>query len=334
MNPQAPWNGKDTVGSVIDGRFEIGALLAETNMASIYKAFDRSTGEEVAIKIPLPDIESDISCHQRFLREEQIVAQLDHPFILKAVEPDRRKSRLYLATELLTGETLGQRLAREGALPAGEALRIAAAVCGALAYLHANEVVHRDLKPDNIVLCSDGSLRIIDFGISRLAKARRLTFSGISPLLGTPEYMAPEQVKGKRGDHRSDLYSLGAILYEMLTGVCPFSGETPYVVMNARVSGDPVALRTVKPDIDPCVEEIVLHAMARDPSQRHPSAEALKRELEDPTSVVPTGRCDRLVAPGASRPGWQSLPLLACLIIAQVALVGFVVAFLMLRSHH
>ena len=334
MTQRNGWPVRDSIGSVIDGRFEVGALIAETNMASIYKAFDRSTGENVAVKIPLPDIEADVACHQRFLREEEIATLVDHPYIMKGVEPDRRKSRLYVATQLLEGETLGQRLAREGALAPKEALRIAAAVCDALVYLHGIGIIHRDLKPDNIILCQDGGLKLIDFGIARYTKARRLTFSGISPLLGTPEYMAPEQVLGKRGDERSDLYSLGAILYEMLTGSRPFTGETPYAIMNARTLGDPRAPSDWKPDVDAKIEEIVLHAMSRSPKDRHPSATALLKELLEPESVEPTGRASRLIPPAASNPGWQSRSILTGLIIAQVAIVGIIVVFLILRGHH
>ena len=130
--------------------------------------------------------------------------------------------------------------------------------------MHENGVVHRDLKPANIMLCNDGSIRIMDFGIARAANARRLTFVGFTPTMGTPDYMAPEQVKGSRGDERTDIYSLGAILYEMATGEPPFAGDSPYVIMNARVTGDPQAPRKINPNLTPVLEEIILHAMERD----------------------------------------------------------------------
>ena len=124
-----------------------------------------------------------------------------------------------------------------------DALAIAGRICEALEYLHGQNVIHRDLKPENIMLCDDGSIRIMDFGIAKAAGLRRLTFAGFSASMGTPDYMAPEQVKGKRGDARTDIYSLGAMLYEMVTGATPFEGTNPYAIMNARLTGDPVAPR-------------------------------------------------------------------------------------------
>jgi serine/threonine-protein kinase len=163
--------------------------------------------------------------------------------------------------------------------------------------MHEHDVVHRDLKPDNIMICSDGSIRIMDFGIAKMEGARRLTFGGFTPAMGTPDYMAPEQVKGRRGDARTDIYSLGAILYEMVTGTVPFEGANPFIIMNSRLSGDPVAPRTRNEKITPQVEEIILHAMARDPKDRYPTALAMKQDLDNPDAVVVTGRADRLVVP-------------------------------------
>src|SRR4029078_4392487 len=146
-------------------------------------------------------------------------------------------------------------------LPEADALPIASQICDGLQYLHAQGVIHRDLKPQNVMLCSDGSLRIMDFGIAKAAASRRITFGGFSPTMGTPDYMAPEQVKGQRGDERTDIYSLGAILYEMLTGKVPFECDNAYTIMNARLAGDPIAPRKVNQNLSPQVEEIVLHAM-------------------------------------------------------------------------
>jgi serine/threonine-protein kinase len=187
--------------------------------------------------------------------------------------------------------------------------------------MHHHDMVHRDLKPENIMLCKDGSLRIMDFGIVKVSGMRRLTFSGFSPAMGTPDYMAPEQVKGKRGDQRTDIYSLGAVLFEMTTGTVPFEGSTPFQIMNARLTGDPVAPRTIKPDISPEVEEIVLHAMERDPDQRYPSAAAMKAELDAPETVTVTGRHERLKAAALGESRWQQLrvPVLSFLIPVIIA---------------
>ena len=163
--------------------------------------------------------------------------------------------------------------------------------------MHEHDVVHRDLKPDNIMICNDGSIRIMDFGIAKFEGSRRLTFGGFTPAMGTPDYMAPEQVRGKRGDRRTDIYSLGAILYEMVTGQTPFQGENPFIIMNNRLSGDPMAPREVSETVSPQVEEIILHAMSRLPQDRYTDALTMKAELDSPEKVELTGRATRLVRP-------------------------------------
>ena len=152
-------------------------------------------------------------------------------------------------TEYLEGKSLSTVMNEVRPLPIPDAVQIASYVCGALAHMHEHKVVHRDLKPQNIMICDDGTLRIIDFGIAKSTEMRRLTFAGFTPAMGTPDYMAPEQVKGKRGDERTDIYSLGAVLYEMTTGSVPFEGPNPFIVMNSRITGDPVAPRKVNPEI-------------------------------------------------------------------------------------
>ncbi len=225
----AAGTGDLTPGMLLDERFELTDLIARSNMASIFKATDKKTGGSVAVKVPLMALESDIAGFERFQREEEIGARLNHPCILKVIKVDGEKSRPYLVMEFLDGKTLADVLAKRKPLPEGEAVSYASRICEALEYLHANGIAHRDLKPQNIMVCSDGSIRMFDFGIARVEKARRLTFVGLTPAMGTPDYISPEQVKGKRGDHRSDIYSLGAMLYEMVTGATPFEGESPYV---------------------------------------------------------------------------------------------------------
>jgi serine/threonine protein phosphatase PrpC len=311
------------VGQLLDGRFELTDLVARSNMASIFRAADNQTGENVAIKIPLMALESDITGFERFKREEEIGLRLNHPMILKFIKVEN-KSRPYIAMEFLEGETLNDYLKRLKVIPEPEAVKIAAKICEALEYMHKQGIVHRDLKPHNVMLCRDGSLRLMDFGIARAEGTRRMTFVGFSPVMGTPDYMSPEQVKGKRGDHRSDIYSLGALLYEMVTGSTPFQGESPYVVMNARVTGDPEAPRRLNHHLTPVIEEIILHALERDPTKRYANAGEMRRELENYESVALTNRYERLRAPQP----WSGARRMAPIIFAMLLL--WVLSFLAL----
>jgi len=318
-------------GMLLDGRFELTDLVARSNMASIFKANDRKTGQSVAVKVPLMALESDVAGFERFQREEEIGARLSHPSILKVIKMDGTKSRPYLVMEFLDGKTLAEVLSKRKKLSEGEAVAFGVKVCDALEYLHANGIAHRDLKPQNIMVCGDGSIRLFDFGIARVEKARRLTFVGLTPTLGTPDYISPEQVRGKRGDHRSDIYSLGAILYEMVTGSTPFEGESPYVVMNARVTGDPEAPRKIVPELNPALEEVILHAMERDPRNRYQAAVEMQRDLENLDKVEITHRDQHLRAPQPWKSRSNTALLVAGFVLLQIAL--FIVIFLLARRH-
>jgi serine/threonine protein phosphatase PrpC len=327
--PAVPASADVQAGQVLDERFEILDVINRSAMSSVFKAIDLTTGRHVALKVPLPNLEGDPGAFARFQREEEIGRSLDHPSILKILPvDDKEKSRPYIVMELLEGQTLEQRMQQTRVFPEDEALRIVSHVCDALGYLHEHEIVHRDLKPQNIMLCNDGSIRIMDFGIAKAGASKRLTFGGFSPTMGTPDYMAPEQVKGHRGDERTDLYSLGAILYEMLTGHVPFEAPNAFAVMNARLVGDPPAPRTYNPVLRPQVEEIILHAMAREPADRYESAKAMKADLDHPDDVVVTGRVTRLTLPTPWKNRWRTVRI--AVITALVPIVLFLLLWLML----
>jgi serine/threonine protein phosphatase PrpC len=317
------------VGTLLDGRFEVTDIIAKSGMASLFKANDRKTGAAVALKVPYLQIESDPAGFDRFRREEEIGLQLNHPYILKILRVEN-KSRPYIAMEYLEGQTLSELLKSIRPLPEPDAVKIASRICEALEYMHRTGVIHRDLKPQNIMLCNDGTIRIMDFGIARAQQSRRLTFVGFTPAMGTPDYMAPEQVKGSRGDERTDIYSLGAILYEMATGEPPFGGDSAYVIMNARVTGDPQAPRKLSPKLTPVLEEIILHAMERDPKRRYQSAAAMKAELDDYEKVEMTDRCSRLQAPQVWKSRFRMLPLILGFVVLQAIL--FLLLFLYFRK--
>jgi serine/threonine-protein kinase len=312
------------VGQVLDGRFRITDMISRSGMATIFKAIDQQNDSVVALKVPFMQFESDPGFYQRFQREQAIGKALKHPYILKMMDDESiNKSRPYIVMEYLEGQTLGHLMHTMRPMPEHDALKIISRVCEALHYMHEHDVVHRDLKPDNIMICSDGSIRIMDFGIAKFEGQRRLTFGGFTPAMGTPDYMAPEQVKGKRGDARTDIYSLGAILYEMVTGSVPFEGANPFIIMNSRLSGDPVAPRTKNDKISPQVEEIILHAMARNPQDRYATALEMKNELDHPEKVQVTGRCDRLVVPDPVTGNLKRYRLVAiCILIPVLIFVG------------
>ncbi len=253
-------------------------------MASIYRATDLESGRSVAIKIPHPEVEADPLFYDRFKREEEIGKKLDHPGVMKVYGDDDR-SRVYMVMEWVDGRLLRQILTEQKKLPIDRAIRITLGICDALEYIHSKGVVHRDLKPENIMVDKDDHVKLIDFGIAGSQGMRRLTFAKLTHAMGTPDYISPEQVKSKRGDARSDLYALGVMLYEMLTGDVPFHGPSAFAIMNDRLINNPVPPRELNPEISPQLQEIIYRAIERNPTNRYASAREFARDLRDPSQV-------------------------------------------------
>jgi serine/threonine protein kinase len=292
------------IGQLLDGRFQITSLISRGSMAWVFEAIDRRSEGRVALKVPYRMYEGDPTYFFRFQQEETIGKSLDHPSILRIL-PMENKSRPYIVMERLEGKQISELITAGRPMPMAQALGLAASIARALEYLHSKNVIHRDLKPANIMLCKDGSLRVIDLGLAKIKERPGTPIPGFSHPQGTPDYMPPEQVSGREGDGRSDLYSLGAILYEMVTGRTPFPGSDPTWVMHARVLGDPVAPSRLNPALPPQVEEIILHAMERDPKDRYASATEFREELEHPEKVVVTGRAARLLPPSPWGIRWR-----------------------------
>jgi len=269
-------------GAQIDS-YRIEAPVARSGMASIYRAIDTRNNRVVALKIPHPDLEADPILFDRFQRESGIGEKLDHPQVMRVFGGEKR-SRIYMVMEWCDGRLLRQIL-DEGPMPHERAIRIAIGVLDTLEYIHANGVVHRDLKPENIMVDDEDNIKLIDFGIAGDAAAKRLTYANFTAAIGTPNYISPEQVKGKRGDGRSDIYSIGVILYEMLTGKLPFNGPNPMAAMNERLLNHPIPPSVADPTVTPQLQEILYRALERDPKNRYAHAHEFKRDLEHPEQV-------------------------------------------------
>jgi len=282
--PQTPTDEASVrPGDQLD-HYRIDAVAARSGMASIFRGTDLRTGKQVAIKVPHPEMESDPVLFDRFHREQNIGTSLDHPGVMKVFNNEDR-SQLYMVMEWVDGRLLRSILNEQKKMPAERAVKIAIGICNALDYIHSHGVVHRDLKPENIMVDANDNLKLIDFGIAGQSGAPRLTFAKLSNVMGTPEYISPEQVKGKRGDGRSDIYALGVMLYEMLTGKEPFQGPNPFAIMNDRLLNNPTPPREIDPAISPQLQEIIYRALERDPKNRYATAREFAWDLEHQDQV-------------------------------------------------
>jgi serine/threonine-protein kinase len=313
------------IGETLD-HYRLDATVARSRMSTLFKATDLRDGRQVAIKIPHEEMEADPVLLERFRREEEIGQELDHPGVVKTYDGEER-SRVYMVIEWVEGRLLrsilNQKCRDEGCrMPVERAVKIALGICDAMDYMHKHGVVHRDLKPENIMVDGDDRIKLIDFGIAMKEDARRLTFVNLSSTLGTPDYISPEQVKGQRGDQRSDIYALGVMLYEMLTGETPFSGPNPLAVMNERVLHDPRPARKLRAEISPQLQEILNRALEREPRHRYATASEMAWELEHPDQVGVEEDERRLSLGGLRLPGARKLLLYAGLALVPIILFG------------
>lgn len=302
------------------GPYRIDSLVKDGGMASIFRGTDVRTGDPVAIKVPHPEMECDPLFFDRFQREAEIGRMLDHPGVVKVLASED-SGRVCMVMPWVEGRSLRQILDEEKKLAPARAQRIALRICDVLGYIHSHGIVHRDLKPENLMLDADDRITLIDFGIAGVAGVRRLTFAKLTKAMGTPDYVSPEQVKGKRGDARSDIYSAGVILYEMVTGQVPFQGANPLTALNQRLLADAAPVCELAPEISRGMEEIIRRALERDPAHRYARAQDFAWDLEHPGQVEAAERpADDRAKPRRR----QTRPMWTYVALALIPLVIFV----------
>ncbi|HKV49837.1 MAG TPA: serine/threonine-protein kinase [Gemmatimonadaceae bacterium] len=269
------------VGQTLDGRYRIEEKVGEGGMSFVYRATDAKTGDRLAIKMLSPALSRDANAMARLRREAELAGKLEHPNVCHIIRlGEATGGMVYVVMPFMDGELLCDRAIREGQLALGVVSQFVSEIAAGLHVAHELGIVHRDLKPENVMLCPkpDGTTRavVMDFGLAKErrvgAEVRKLTATGI--VLGTPEFMSPEQLRGKSLDPRSDIYSLGLMTYELLTGQLPFSGKTQQDMMIARLKGDPTPIRAMRPDLgfSAAVEKVLLKSLSRDPDDRYATA--------------------------------------------------------------
>jgi serine/threonine protein kinase len=327
-----------SAGDVIAGRYELIELIGRGGMSSVWRSHDRLLDRTVAIKVLHEQYTTDEEYVERFRREARSVAQLSHPNIVTVIDRGEEDGRQYIVFEYVEGENLKQVIERSGPLPVRDALLLALQMARALGFAHDRGLIHRDVKPQNVLLNEDGQAKMTDFGIARSVDVDGVTITGT--VLGTSEYIAPEQARGQRVDALTDVYSLGVVLYELLTGGVPFQGENFVTIALRHVNEPPPSVLDRRPDVPPRLAMAIERAMAKRPEDRFASMDELVAELEvclddlDPASEEATmisrrpvtdTRRPRRERPSRRRRGailWPIAALAAILAVAALAALG------------
>jgi serine/threonine-protein kinase len=296
-------------GQVFGGRYRIVSLLGSGGMGQVFRVEDQAGGQPLALKVLRPLDGDDADRVRRFQREIQILTRIRHPAVLRILDWGESPAGLYFVTELVDGEDLKLAIRRRGPWPAAEAAALGATLADALAAAHAQGVVHRDVKPNNVMIARDGSVRLLDFGLARGAGIDLTALTRTGTILGTPGYMSPEQFDAHGVDERSDLYSLGVVLFEVLTGRLPFCGQTPIAMALAHKTEPPPLPRSLRRDAPAWLERVVLRCLEKQPERRYASAHELASELRRPRTGEPPRRRalpsgDGVVVDGGESTDW------------------------------
>lgn len=320
------------IGDQFD-RYQIQAHMAQGGMSDIYRAFDLVNHREVVIKIPDSSMLGDPAQFERFQRELEVMKTLDHPAIIKGLGAGKYNRISYLVTQFVEGQSLRALIESAAPLPPEQAVTLIHKIAEGMAYCHKNEVVHRDLKPENILITRDGQPVIMDFGLALTRGAHRVTYSNLSATMGTPDYMAPEQIEGQRGDQRTDIYALGTIMFEMLAGRVPFIGDNNMAVMSQHLHGTVPRLDKINSSIPPQLAAIVATCLARDPNSRYADMPALIDALEHPEKVDVT-ILDKLKTSSSPAPSLMQSQLVQGILIGMGILGVLIILALFLQQFH
>ena len=273
-----------SVGDQLD-HYRFDDLVATGSHASIFRGVDLKNGTVVAIKVPRVGLELDPVFYERFRREQEIGQKLNHPMVMKVL-PTEYHSRDYIVMEWINGRSLRDILAETGKVAQDRATLIAIGICEAVAYIHSHGVIHRDVRPEHIMVDSNDHVKLINFGLASQVAANRITFTSLARELRTVSYASPEEIKGLRCDARSDVYSIGVILFEMLTGKLPFGNDNSLAYINARSVKDTPSPRKIEPSITPQMEEVIYRALESAPVHRYSSANEFAYDLAHLQAVV------------------------------------------------
>jgi eukaryotic-like serine/threonine-protein kinase len=314
------------IGDTFD-RYQIQGHLAQGGMSEIYRAFDMIKRQEVVLKLPDASMIGDPAQYERFQREMEVVRTLDHPAILRGLDAGRYNRTPYLVTEFVQGESLRKIIENSAPMPPEKAVELVIKIADGMAYCHQNDVVHRDLKPENILINTEGQPVIMDFGLALTKGSHRVTYSNLSATMGTPDYMAPEQIDGHRGDARTDIYALGTILFEMLAGRVPFVGDTQLAIMAQHVQGTAPRLDKLQAGVSPQLAAVVAKCLQRKPEERYADMHALIEALEHPESADLSLLDEKSSAGEGELPWWKSSSFKAVLIGAGILVVIVILAF-------